>query len=275
MMISCQLCPRHCNLDDRQLGFCNGRVNINGKIICENYGKITSIALDPIEKKPLRNFQSGKNILSIGSYGCNFRCGFCQNHTIAQSNGKQLNNIYISPETLINKALELKAHNNIGIAYTYNEPLISYEYVLDCAKLAHKHKLKNILVTNGYICKEPFERLLPFIDAFNIDLKSFNENFYKIIGGNIEIIKNNIILASKKSHVELTTLIIPELNDSSEEMEKEAKWIASINKNIPLHISRFFPCYKMANLLPTSIDKIFSLASIASKYLDYVYTGNC
>ncbi|MGF6907828.1 AmmeMemoRadiSam system radical SAM enzyme [Fusobacterium sp. PH5-44] len=275
MMVSCNLCPRHCNLDNGQIGFCRGRANLNDKIICVNYGKITSIALDPIEKKPLRNFHAGKTILSIGSYGCNFRCGFCQNYAIAHSSESQVKYSFISPELLINRAIELKKHNNIGIAYTYNEPLIGYEYIMDCVKLAHKHGLKNILVTNGYICEEYFKVLLPFIDAFNIDLKGFNDHFYKMIGGDLNTVKKNITLASERTHVELTTLIIPELNDSPEEIEKEAKWIASINKNIPLHISRFFPCYKMTNISSTSIEKVFSLARIASKYLNYVYIGNC
>ena len=275
MNLMCDICPRHCAIEEGQFGFCHGRKNQNNQIICENYGKITSIALDPIEKKPLRQFFSGKKILSIGSYGCNFRCGFCQNHSIAQVSGSQRNTTYVSPEILINKALQLKSQQNIGIAYTYNEPLIGYEYVLDCARLARKYGLKNVLVTNGYICSEPFQKLLPYIDGFNIDLKGFNQNFYKMVGGDLETVKENIFIASKKSHVEVTTLIIPDLNDNPHEMDEEAIWLKSVNPNIPLHISRFFPCFKMTDKNPTPIESIYLLASIAAKHLNFVYTGNC
>ena len=275
MKVICELCPRYCTLEEEQLGFCHGRKNHNNQIICENYGKITSIALDPIEKKPLRQFFPSSKILSVGSYGCNLRCAFCQNYSIAQVSGDSINTAYVSPETLVNKAFELKSQGNIGIAYTYNEPLIGYEYVLDCAKLAHKHGLKNVLVTNGYICHEPFEKLLPYIDGFNVDLKGFNPEFYKIVGGDLDAVKENIMIASKKSHVEVTTLIIPDLNDSPNEIEKEALWLKSVSPNIPLHISRFFPCYQMTDKNPTPVETIYLLASIAAKHLNFVYTGNC
>ena len=178
MKKTCELCPHRCELEEGQTGFCRARQNRDGQIISINYGKVTALALDPIEKKPLRHFYAGKNILSVGSFGCNLRCPYCQNHTISMANAAQTVSCYISPEELVVRALERIPDGNIGIAYTYNEPLIGYEYVRDCAMLAKEKQLKNVVVTNGCIAEEAFQKLLPWIDAWNIDLKGFKNASY-------------------------------------------------------------------------------------------------
>lgn len=273
--IECKVCPHHCKLSRNQIGLCNARVNIRDEIIANNYGKVTSIALDPIEKKPLRHFYPGSSILSVGSYGCNLKCSFCQNYGISTAKENDLKVQYVTPENLIQIAMDLKPRGNIGIAYTYNEPLIGYEYVRDCAKLARENGLKNVVVTNGCFCEEPLIEILDYIDAFNIDLKGFTHDFYEKVGGDFETVKNFIKLTTKSSHIEITTLIIPDENDSEEEIKELSNFIGSINKDMPLHISRFFPCYKMTWKSPTNVNKIFELASIARKQLNYVYEGNC
>jgi pyruvate formate lyase activating enzyme len=183
--------------------------------------------------------------------------------------------VYVSPQQLIQKAQELVPQGNIGIAFTYNEPLISYEYVRDCSMFAREQGLKIVLVTNGTICREPLLELLPYINAMNIDLKGFTQRFYKMISGDLEIVKETIALAAKSCHTEVTTLIIPDENDSEHEMEALSAWLASISPEIPLHISRFFPQYKMQGKAPTPVETIFRLREIAEKYLTYVYVGNC
>ena len=260
-------------LENGQQGFCRARENKGGRIICSNYGKLTSVALDPIEKKPLSRFMPGSKILSVGSYGCNLRCPFCQNYRISMS-GSEIQTMDTAPEELARKALELVDKGNIGVAYTYNEPLISYEFVYDCSLEVRKSGLKNVLVTNGYICEKPLKRLLPYIDALNIDLKGFSEIFYNKLDGDLESVKRTIVVASEQCHVEVTTLIIPGENDSKQEMEQLSSWLSSVNENIPIHISRFFPQYKWTHLSPTSEGTIYSLAEIASGKLRYVYTGN-
>ncbi len=275
MKVQCQICPHHCKLEKNQRGLCRGRGNVNGEIVALNYGLITSIALDPIEKKPLRNFYPGKNILSIGSFGCNLKCLFCQNHQISMVSENDIPVKKLSPEELIEIAIDLKPRENIGIAYTYNEPLIGYEYLRDCAKLARENNLKNVVVTNGFFCQEPMKELLPHIDALNVDLKGFSDDFYKKVGGKLDTVKDFIELAARYCHVEVTTLIIPGENDKEDEIRELSKFLASINPDIPLHITRFFPNYKMMDKRPTEIKTIFRLANIARKNLKYVYEGNC
>ena len=272
--VECNLCYHHCNLTENQIGICRGRINIGGKITAANYGRITALALDHIEKKPLRHFYPNSKILSVGSFGCNLKCGFCQNNEISMAGMNDLKTQYVTPESLIKIALDLKPEGNIGIAYTYNEPLIGYEFVMDCAKLAKEYDLKNAVVTNGCFCEEPMKELLPYIDALNIDLKGFTDKFYKNISGDLDTVKNFIKLAYKYSHIEITTLIIPEENDSEEEMINLSKFLSSINKDIPLHISRFFPCYNMMDKKPTDVDTVYKLANIARMQLNYVYEGN-
>lgn len=275
MKITCNTCPHLCSLDENQTGLCRARSNQDGKIVPINYGMLTSIALDPIEKKPLMRFNPGSKILSVGSFGCNLKCPFCQNHEISMASKETANARYVPPEELVMAAVDLISRNNIGIAYTYNEPLVAYEYVRDCAKLARKKGLKNVVVTNGCFLREAMEETVSLIDAFNIDLKGFTDEFYKKIGGDLETVKDFIAFAAKSSHVEVTTLVIPGENDSVEEIESLSKFIAGINKDIPLHLSRFFPCYKMQDKNPTEVKIVYKLADVARKNLNYVYEGNC
>ncbi|MDD4543780.1 MAG: AmmeMemoRadiSam system radical SAM enzyme [Clostridia bacterium] len=275
MKVKCRICPHGCILDEGQIGFCKARMNVNGEIICKNYAKLTSIALDPIEKKPLYRFMPNKMILSVGSYGCNLRCPFCQNYEISMADDNLVKTYDTPPDYLVNVALSLKSKGNIGIAYTYNEPFISFEYVMDSSKLAHEKGLVNVLVTNGYVCEEPLLEILPHIDAMNIDLKAFNEEFYKKIGGDLNTVLNTISIASQKCHVEVTTLIIPNENDSEEQIFRASKWLSEINEYIPYHISAFYPRYKYIDKEPTSFDLVYRLVKVAQKNLKFVYAGNC
>ncbi len=275
MKAVCPICPRACLLEEGQTGFCRGRKNVGGEVLPVNYGRITSLALDPIEKKPLRRFHPGKKVLSLGLFGCNLRCPFCQNHEISMA-GEEFPDPYgASPEALAEKALELVPRGNIGIAYTYNEPLIGYEFIRDTGRLVREKGLKNVLVTNGYINEKPWRELLPLIDAANIDLKGFTESWYKRLGGDLETVKRSISLAAMSIHTEVTTLLVPGENDSEEEIRAMCSWLSSLRRDIPLHLSRFFPRYRMTDKAPTPVSEVYELAEIAREYLDYVYTGNC
>ena len=275
MTAICEICPHRCSIEEGKTGFCRARVNSGGKITCVSYGRLTSIALDPIEKKPLARFFPGSKILSVGSYGCNLRCPFCQNYDISMAAHKNTETCFVMPDQLVETALELIPKGNIGIAYTYNEPLIGYEYVYDCASAARENGLRNVVVTNGYLCEEPLLKLLPLIDAMNIDLKGFTDAFYRKLSGDLETVKRTIEHSAKSCHVEVTTLILPGENDSDEEMERLSSWLASVNPGIPLHISRFFPRYQYKDKTSTPVETIYRLAGIAKKHLRYVYTGNC
>lgn len=269
--ISCKLCPHNCLIKEGAYGKCNIRINREGLLYTINYGEITSIANDPIEKKPLYHFKPGSNILSVGSFGCNFSCGFCQNHSISQG---RASSEYMPPEKLVEICKSLG--DNIGVAFTYNEPSIWYEYVYHSSRLL-KETLKNInivLVTNGYIKEEPLKKLLPYVDAMNIDLKAFNNKYYKdICGGSVGPVMDTIKISSKECHIEVTTLLVSGENDSSYETSEIAGFIASVNKDIPLHLSRYFPSYKMENPA-TKIEVMLQDREIAQKYLNYVYVGN-
>lgn len=271
----CQVCMHRCNLESGQTGFCRARKNEGGKVVCANYGQITSLALDPIEKKPLRMFYPGKMVLSVGSYGCNLRCPFCQNHEISMSGGDEADTVYLSPEELADRAAVAKRYGNIGVAYTYNEPLTGWEYVRDSAKLVKALGMKNVLVTNGSASQEILDEILPFIDAMNIDLKGFREDYYQELGGNLEIVKEFIVRSAGECHVELTTLVVPGKNDSVADMEAEVRWIASIDEEIPLHITRFFPRYRMLDAEATEVQQVYLLADKARRYLKHVFVGNC
>lgn len=276
MKTVCELCPHHCELEPGQTGLCRARTNRDGTVVCFNYGQVTAISLDPIEKKPLKRFYPGSMILSVGSYGCNLRCPFCQNSDISMA-GRQASTVTLMPKELAAKAVELatKPAGNLGAAFTYNEPLIGWEYVHDCAELLHQAGLKTVLVTNGYVSVTPLEKLLPLIDAMNIDLKGFTEGYYKWLGGDLETVKRSIAFSASQCHVEVSTLIVPGRNDSEEEMEEEAAWLASVSPEIPLHISRFFPRYHLEDIEPTPVDTVNRLCDIAGKHLKYVYPGNC
>lgn len=275
MKLECDICPHHCRMEEGQRGLCRARANREGRIVDESYGKLTALALDPIEKKPLRHFYPGSRILSVGSYGCNLRCAFCQNSDISMAGGPDIEVQEITCEELVEKALILQDRGNIGIAYTYNEPLIGYEFIYDCARLARRHGLKNVAVSNGYICEEPLKELLPWIDAFNIDLKCFTREYYHKLGGDLETVQRSIELAAGQCHVEVTTLIIPGENDSDEEMAALSGWLAGINPEIPLHISRFFPRWQMQDREATPVRQVYHLARLARESLRYVYEGNC
>jgi pyruvate formate lyase activating enzyme len=240
-----------------------------------NYGVVTAIALDPIEKKPFRHFYPGSRILSVGSFGCNLRCSFCQNYEISMAGREEAHGRRMSPQGLVANALRLVGEGNIGLAYTYNEPLVGYEFVRDCAIEAKKNGLKNVVVTNGCFCEDPLREILPNIDAMNIDLKSFNQNFYKKISGDLETVKQSIRITSEICHVEVTTLIVPGQNDSEEEIRALSQWLGSVGRTIPLHLSRFFPRYEMMDRDATDIAQVYHLADIARESLEFVYAGNC
>lgn len=275
----CSVCFHYCALEEGQTGLCGARRCVDGTVQGISYGQLTAIALDPIEKKPLAEFHPGSSILSAGSYGCNLFCPFCQNHEIAHP-CEQIDAQYMSPEKLCALACRYRERGNIGVAYTYNEPLIFWEYVRDTGKLVHENGMYNVLVSNGTAEPGILEKILPCIDAMNIDLKSFcSETYEKTLGGSLEVTKAFITQSLEACHVELTTLIVPGLNDSDQEMEEMSAWIASLmggrGKDIPYHISRFFPRYHMEKAEPTDIGKIMHLAEIARKHLHHVYMGNC
>lgn len=272
---TCTVCPHHCTLEEGQLGICRARRNAEGHVVAENYGRVTSLALDPIEKKPLACFHPGSKVLSVGSYGCNLRCPFCQNSEISMARAEQVECRTMTPEELVELALEARPRGNRGLAFTYNEPLVGLEFVEDCAYLARERGLDTVLVSNGYVCEEPFRRLVGSISAANIDFKAFDDTFYQRCGGSLGPVLTAIRIAYEAGvHVELTTLVIPGLNDSPQQMEEEAAWIAGLDPAIPLHLTRFFPRYHMANVPPTPLTTLRDLERIANKHLSNVFLGN-
>ena len=274
MRTVCQTCMHHCSLEPGQTGICGARKNDNGKILCASYGRITALALDPIEKKPLKRFCPGSLILSAGSYGCNLKCPFCQNHEISMEyeKSRMQGAVYLSPRQLAEKAEEYRSAGNIGLAFTYNEPLVGWEFVRDTARLVKEAGMKTVLVTNGTASIEVLEEILPFIDAMNIDLKGFREDYYRRLGGDLDTVKQFIKRAAQECHVELTTLIVPGENDDAAQMEEEAKWIGP---DIPLHVTRFFPRYHMMEKDATDVQTVYRLANLAGKYVEHVFVGNC
>lgn len=270
----CTTCPRACDIPLGGTGFCRARINEDDEIVAGNYGRLTALALDPIEKKPLRRFYPGRKVLSVGSYGCNLTCSFCQNYRISMVGAGEVATTYLNPEKLVEQALATVPEGNIGVAFTYNEPMVGWEYVRDSGRLLQQAGLKNVLVTNGYVSARVREEIYPLMDAVNIDLKAFTNGFYQRVGADLDVVKASIELAAGRTHLEVTTLIIPEENDSQEEMEALAAWLAGVDEKIPLHISRFFPTYKMTEKNPTPGDRIVRLTEIARRYLTYVYAGN-
>lgn len=267
--IRCQLCPHLCLIADGKTGKCRERKNVDGELYTLNYGVITSIGLDPIEKKPLYHFMPGTTILSYGSKGCNLSCSFCQNHRISMEPYPP--SIIMSPEEAIRK---VRDENLSSIAFTYNEPTVWYEFMLDTARLAREHQIRTVCVSNGFINQEPLIALLEYMDAFNIDLKSFSNRFYgKICGGQLEPVLSTIKMIHGRAHLEITTLVIENENDDLDELEVLFKWIASIDTGIVLHLSRYFPSFKMTNPA-TKIETLMKAKKIAEKYLKYVYVGN-
>ncbi len=268
--LQCFLCPHLCGIKEGKTGFCGVRTNKGGKLYTANYGRVASVALDPIEKKPLYHYHRGEYILSLGTIGCNLSCLFCQNWSISQQ--VQTPTEPITPEEAIAKARQV---NSFGIAYTYNEPFIWYEFVAETARLAKQQGLKNVLVTNGYVMPEPLRELLPLIDAMNIDLKSIRDEFYReTCCGRVSFVLETIKTSAKSCHVELTNLIIPTLNDSEEDLSALVDWVyENVGDSVPLHFSRYFPCYKMT-LPPTPVETLKKAEAIAKKKLKYVYLGN-
>jgi pyruvate formate lyase activating enzyme len=271
--LECLLCPHFCKIAPGKTGICGVRKNTGGKIELLTYGVISGLALDPIEKKPLYHFFPGTRILSIGSWGCNMRCDFCQNYHISQSEpDKDQQNIL--PADIVKQAH--RATNNTGIAFTYNEPVIWFEYVRDVAVPAKEEGLYTAMVTNGYVTEDLMDEYLGFIDAFNVDLKAFNNDFYReITGANIEPVRRSLKkINGAGKHLEITTLVIPGRNDLASEMEEEVKWIAGeLGKDIPFHLSRYFPMYKRNDPV-TPHEKLIGLYEIACRHLDFVYLGN-
>ncbi len=268
--VHCHLCPYECQIPPGGKGACRVRQNKDGALYSLVYGKTSSIALDPIEKKPLYHYHPGEKILSLGTRGCNLHCDFCQNWHISQEVDGSMENI--TCEEVVERA---KALGSFGIAYTYNEPFIWYEFVLDTAKLAKAKGLKNVLVTNGFVNRGPLEGILPYTDAMNIDLKAFDEDFYiKVCKGRLKPVLDVIKMSAKACHVELTNLIIPTLNDSEVTIRKMVDWIyENLGPEVPLHLSRYFPCYNM-DLPPTPIETLKRAKRIAKEKLKYVYIGN-
>lgn len=273
--VECQLCPHHCRIVNGKTGVCRSRRNEDGVLVSEVYGKPCSLAIDPIEKKPLYHFHPGTQCLSIACTGCNFRCLNCQNHEISQVSPDDVNHYELSPNEVV--AL-CRKHHCPGIAYTYTEPLTYIEYVTDTARLAHENGLWNILVTAGYVCQEPLKDLLPYLDAANIDLKSFSDSIYqRISGGHLKLVLDTIqAMYDAGVWVELTNLIIPGVNDDMQMIRQMCLWLVNNGfADNPLHFSRFFPRFKMENIPPTPIHTLQEAKRIAEEEgIRHVYLGN-
>ena len=273
--LRCDLCPWNCILKPGQTGVCKVRTNENGLLYTQVYNKIAAFGIDPIEKKPLYHFHPGSNILSVGEVGCNLQCTFCQNHRISQCYAEDFTGFKeISSKQIVKEAL--KTYHNIGIAYTYNEPFTFYEFMLDTARLAQKEGLKNVVVSNGYIHAKPLQNLLPFIDAFNIDLKAFTSEFYqKQTKGQLEPVLNTLkLIAKSNALLEITNLVIPGLNDDEKRFSEMVLWIThELGDEVPLHLSRYFPQYKM-DYPSTPTGKLERLYDLAKEHLQHVYLGN-
>lgn len=273
-LVNCQLCPHNCVIKNGDYGICNVRKNQEGELFTINFGEITSISMDPIEKKPLYFFREGSSILSVGTFGCNFKCTFCQNYTIAQIEEFRGHSKSMTVKELVNTVINRE--DSIGIAFTYNEPSIWYEYVYKVSKLLKEKDpdIVVVIVTNGFINEEPLKQLLPYVDAMNIDLKGFNNKYYRdICGGRLEPVLKTIELSAKKVHVEVTTLLVTGENDTPEEVESIAKFLANIDEDIPLHLTRYFPNYKMSNPA-TDLNFMYRAQGIAREYLNRVILGN-
>ncbi len=267
-VVRCTLCPHYCIIPPNSTGICKARKNFYGVLYSTNYAQTVTISIDPIEKKPLYHFDPGQAVISLGSNSCNFSCDFCQNYSISQFQVKTV-------EVTSDKLLDLcRKHQCRNVAFTYTEPITWFEYVLDSAKLLKSNDINTIMVTNGFINEEPLRELLPYIDAMNIDLKAYNHDFYeKYCHGKLEDVLRSIEIAAGGCHLEITNLLITDLNDSIEDVIRISEFIASIDKDIPLHLSKYFPHYKMHKpQTPESI--MFDCQKAANEILSYVYLGN-
>ena len=274
----CTVCPHACRIRPGGLGVCGARGVRDGAVVSLNYGRSTGLALDPIEKKPLACFHPGTSILSYGSFGCNMACPFCQNSSISTARADDPPPTrYISPEDLVAEGVGLKSRGNIGIALTYNEPLIALEYLMDVGRCAREAGLVTVAVTNGYVSRDAWACALPCLDAVNIDLKCFSEAGYRSLGapGGLEAVKGSIASAFEAGvHVEVTTLVVPGLSDDEEAFREECLWLSSLSPEIPLHITRFFPCYKALDKPPTPTKALMRFKEVADGYLGRVFLGN-
>jgi len=276
-IVRCDLCPHHCKIDNNKTGICGVRQNRDGILYSLVYGKAIAVHVDPIEKKPLFHVLPGSRSYSLATVGCNFSCEFCQNSDISQLSSADSR---ILGESLSAEQVVANAENSgcKSIAYTYTEPTIFYEYALDCAKLAHKKNIKNIFVTNGYICPEPLGDIHPYLDAANVDLKSFDDNFYKkTIGGRLQDVLDSLKLMKKLGiWIEVTSLLIPTYVDSENQLKEIAKFILTeLGPDTPWHVSRFYPQYKTTNIPPTPIETLGKAREIGLNMgLRYVYSGN-
>ena len=276
---ACDVCHRHCSLAPGQTGACRARTNVDGQVVPSAYGRLTSIAIDPIEKKPLARFRPGTYVLSVGSYGCNLRCPFCQNHTIAQAGEHDVGWREVAPEELVELAVRERRRDPrmTGIAFTYNEPLVCWEYVRDCSVLAHEEGLATVLVSNGCANPQVIGELNGLIDAANIDLKCFTQEGYERLGGSLELAMGTIELMARdpSCHLEVTTLVVPGLNDDEDEIDAMARWLASLGGIEVHHVTRYHPAWRMRKGRPTPVADVYRLAEVARRHLPHVRVGNC
>ena len=258
-----------CGIPDGERGRCRVRENVGGKLLTRSYGRTVTLNVDPIEKKPLYHFMPGSLILSIGPNGCTFDCDNCQNWSIAQ---KQAPTSFVAPDELVSLA---GRNGSIGVAFTYTEPLVWFEYILEAAPLLRQGGFKSVLVTNGFLNEEPAHEIAPLVDAFNVDLKSMDDEFYReYCHGRVEPVKRFIEIAAEVSHVEVTNLLIPGLTDGPGDIASLVEWLSGVSRGIPLHFSRFIPQHRMNDRPPTSRESLELAYTEATRHLDHVYIGN-
>lgn len=277
--VTCMTCPHRCRLEEGALGACRARRNVGGEVVPEAYGRVTSLAVDPVEKKPLAAWRRGSTVLSMGGYGCNLRCPYCQNWAIAQVGPDASIWREVSPEELVGLAARLGTEDPqmVGIAYTYNEPLVCWEYVRDCACLARERGLANVLVSNGCADGDVVDEVAPLIDAANIDLKAFTSEGYRRLGGSLGTVQSTIrrLAAEPGCHLEVTTLVVPGMSDDEGQVEALARWLSAVDDGIVLHLTRFFPHWRMSDASPTPVPTVRRLADLARRWLPDVRLGNC
>ncbi|MBO7701625.1 MAG: AmmeMemoRadiSam system radical SAM enzyme [Eggerthellaceae bacterium] len=277
-MATCATCPHACDLKPGQLGLCRSRRASDGgsRVLPEGYGRVTSLALDPIEKKPISCWRAGTSVLSLGSYGCNMRCPFCQNASIATAAADDIAWREVTPEEIVSTALDLRGRDCIGIAYTYNEPLVNWEFLRDTGTLAHEAGLVNVLVSNGMATEAVLSEVAPLVDAANIDLKCFTDEGYRKLGGDLHAVKRTIeaLAASPACHLEVTTLVVPGLSDDEAQVDAMARYLSELDPRIVYHLTRFFPRHRMSAADPTPVRTLHRLREVASNHLATVLIGN-
>lgn len=277
--VACDVCPRACLLAPCATGACRARANVEGHIRPTGYGRVTSLAIDPVEKKPLACWHGGCKVVSLGGYGCNLRCPWCQNHTISQAGERDVPWREFEPQDVVDLTLGAQRSDGrvVGIAYTYNEPLVCWEFVRDTAMLARGAGLLNVLVTAGCVSGRVVREVAPLMDAVNIDLKSVRESTYRMLGGDLATVQDAIraFAAEPGCHVEVTTLVVPGVNDSREEINELSRWLAGVDSRIVLHVTRFFPAWRKRDCAPTPVQTVYELADVARQNLPRVFTGNC